>query len=86
MFLRKIKDINNEYMDLSDNRTVQLKDFGIMMKDLKVDKFTQNIQILKMKLWLHIEEMFKQSKMSENVGCRHHIVDICFSLYKEHDI
>ena len=70
-------------MQLKDNLTVQVSDFGIMIKDLKLDKYTQDMRILKMKLWLYIEDLMKSKKKNDN---HLHIVDICFSLYNEPDI
>jgi len=83
LFFNKINSINKEYMQLKDNLTVQVSDFGIMIKDLKLDKYTQDMRILKMKLWLYIEDLMKSKKKNDN---HLHIVDICFSLYNEPDI
>ena len=37
-FFQKIKDLNKEYLDCLDDLDVQMKDFGIKIDDVKLDR------------------------------------------------
>ena len=52
-FFQKIETLNNEYKNIMDNLTVQMKDFGILIQDLKLDRHTQHPHVIKLKVWLH---------------------------------
>jgi len=39
-FFSKLKNINEEYMELMDDLTVQIKDFGIMFENVALDKYS----------------------------------------------
>jgi len=39
-FFSKLKKINEEYIDIMDNMTVQMKDFTLQIDDVAIDKYT----------------------------------------------
>ena len=41
----KLKDINNEYLEIMDDMRVQMKDFGVKVNDVKLDKYTQDSRL-----------------------------------------
>jgi hypothetical protein len=43
-----------------------MKDFGLRIDDVAVDKYSQDNRILKMKLWLHFTDMLKPHRRLEN--------------------
>ena len=48
----KLKSINKEYLTILDNNVIRMKDFTIQIKRLAVDHQTQDMRILKLKIWL----------------------------------
>ena len=40
LFFSKLQSINLEYLEIMDDRTVQMKDFTVKLDDLVVDKYT----------------------------------------------
>ena len=56
----RLQYINNEYIQTIDDKSVTMKDFAIMCQNLKVDKFTQDSRLLKMKVWLHFMKLLKE--------------------------
>lgn len=39
-FFYKLKEINNEYLDIMDDLTVQMKDFSIKIDNVILDRYT----------------------------------------------
>ena len=56
-----------------------MKDFSIQVRRLKFDSTTQDLRILKLKLWLHFEDLLADFKTETN---KMEISDIQFSLSK----
>lgn len=82
-FFKKLNQINNEYLDIIDDMQVDMKDFGIMFKNVKLDKYTQDKPIIKMKLWLHVQEVLKMKRSLQN---NMEIIDVTVSMYSEPDV
>lgn len=40
LFFNKLQKINEQYVNIIDNMSVQMKDFAIQINDLKVDKYS----------------------------------------------
>jgi hypothetical protein len=53
----KLKLMNDEYLRILDNNVIRMKDFTIQVRRLQFNNTTQDLRILKLKLWLHFEEM-----------------------------
>jgi len=53
-FLSKISEMNNESMNIMDRLWITMEDYSIQLSKLKVDKFSQDMRILHMKLWMYI--------------------------------
>jgi hypothetical protein len=60
-----------------------MKDFSVVCYDVKLDKFTQDPRIIKMKIWLHFRQMLKpyikdvlEIKTKETFSNYHEIVDV----------
>ena len=77
-FFYKLKEINNEYLDIMDDMTVQMKDFSIKIDNVILDRYTQDSRVLKMKLWFHMSDILKGKKTVDNSM---EVVDITLSLY-----
>ena len=49
-----------------DNNIVKMAKFTIRMNDVKLDKTTQDLRILKMKIWLHFRRLLKPHSDGDN--------------------
>ena len=58
-FFYKIRELNLEYLDTMDDLRVQMKDFGVKIDNVKLDRYTQDSRLIKMKIWLHFYEILK---------------------------
>lgn len=66
-----------------DNLQVQMKDFGVRIKDVRLDKFTYDSRVIKIKVWLHFREILQPFKSAHNdMEC----IDVCLSLYTQPSI
>ena len=55
-----------------------MKDFGIKLNNVKLDKFTFDSRIVKIKIWLYFKELLKEDADKFNdMQC----IDVCLSLY-----
>lgn len=75
----KLKSINEEYLNILDNNVIRMKDFTIQVRRLRVDHQTQDMRILKLKIWLHFTELLKGFREGEN---QMEVADVQFSLSK----
>jgi hypothetical protein len=82
-FFYKLKVINNEYLDIMDDMTVQMKDFSIKIDNVILDRYTQDSRVLKMKMWSHMSDILKPKKTVDNDM---EVVDINLSLYTQPSI
>ena len=58
-----------------------MKDFAIKIDDLHLDKFTQDIRVLKVKLWYHFsEKLLRKLRTIEN---DHELLDVNLSIYSQ---
>ena len=79
----KLKDINNEYLEIMDDMRVQMKDFGVKINNVKLDKFTYDSRVVKIKVWLHFQDVLEPFKTPYNdMEC----IDVCLSLYTQPSI
>mmetsp|Transcript_24596 Transcript_24596/g.38189 ORF Transcript_24596/g.38189 Transcript_24596/m.38189 type:complete len:190 (-) Transcript_24596:3055-3624(-) len=76
----KLSEINEEYLEVIDDALIQMKDFGIAIQDLKLDKYTQDSRLLKLKIWIHFHNFLKPLADEDNSM---EIVDVTFSLYQQ---
>jgi len=53
-FLSKISEMNEESLLIMDRLWITMEDYAIQLSKLKVDKFSQDMRILHMKLWMYI--------------------------------
>lgn len=65
-FFGKLKDFNGEYQDIMDNNIIKMSKFALRMNDVKLDKTTQDLRILKMKIWLHFRRLLHSYKDENN--------------------
>jgi hypothetical protein len=61
VFIR-LKTLNNEYIDIIDDNQITMKDFTVQINNLVLDKYTQDIRLVKMKIWLHFNNTFSTRK------------------------
>ena len=77
-FFSKIQDINNEFLDNIDDLRVQMKDFGVKLNKVRLDKFTFDSRVIKLKVWHYFTEILKNDADKYNdMKC----IDVCLSLY-----
>lgn len=82
-FFSKINILNNEFLSSIDDLRVQMKDFGVKINNVKLDKYTQDSRIVKIKIWLYFKEILEANKDPYNdMQC----VDVCLSLYTQPSI
>lgn len=63
-----------------------MKDFGVILNDVKLDRFTQDSRIQKMKIWLHFSSMFKEfleKNPDDEIAKANQVIDVTLSMYKE---
>ena len=51
-FFQKIETLNSEYLKIMENITVQMRDFGVWMQEVKLDRHTQDPRVIKLKVWM----------------------------------
>lgn len=79
----KLKVINQEYLQILDNNVIRMQDFSVQIRNIKLDNTTQDIRILKLKVWIHFAELLKNlNAKSENGSEQIDIADVQFSLSK----
>jgi len=61
-FFSKINTLNNEFLSNIDDLRVQMKDFGVKINNVKLDKYTQDSRIVKVKIWLYFKEILEINK------------------------
>ena len=55
-----------------------MKDFGVLIENVVLDKQTYDSRLIKMKIWLHFKELLASKKDKYNdMEC----IDVCLSLY-----
>ena len=62
----KLKNMNEEYLTILDNNVIRMKDFSIQVRRLQFDNTTQDVRILKLKLWLHFEDLLEDFRTETN--------------------
>jgi len=77
-FFGKIKELNNEYIEIIDNLSITMSDYSLQICNLKVDKFSQDPRILHMKLWIYINNILKPKR---EPGNKMDVIDINLSIF-----
>ena len=62
-FFTKIRELNEEFLNALDDLKVQMKDFGVKIDDLRLDRFTQDSRLIKMKIWLYFTRIFQNQEL-----------------------
>ena len=82
-FFSKIQDINDEFLNNIDDLRVQMKDFGVKLNKVRLDKFTFDSRVIKLKVWHYFTEILKHEADNFNdMSC----IDVCLSLYTQPNI
>ena len=50
--------------------SIEPADFTFQLSDINLDKFSQNLQVMQMKLWLHLLDYFRATKVLNHSGMR----------------
>ena len=58
-FFSKINSLNNELLEKVDDLRVQMKDFGIQINNVILDKYTSDSRVVKIKIWLYFRDILK---------------------------
>lgn len=56
-----------------------MKDFGVILNDVKIDKYTQDFRVQKMKIWTHFSEILKDYKSNDTDNME--VMDVTLSIY-----
>ena len=62
-FFTKIRELNEEFLNALDDLKVQMKDFGVKIDELRLDRFTQDSRLIKMKIWLYFTKIFQNEEL-----------------------
>ena len=82
-FFSKIKAVNDEFSNKIDDLRVQMKDFGVILNNIKLDKYSFDSRVIKLKVWLQINELLKDDKDKFNDM---KVIDVTLSLYTQPNI
>ena len=78
-----LKQINGEYVDCLDNQLICITDFCIRLKKVRIDRNSQNRNIIKLKIWHHLNAILFPYKNAYNDM---KIVDIELSSEKDQKV
>ena len=73
----KIEQLNREYLVTVDDNQITMKDFAVMCTNVKLDRYTQDSRLIKMKIWLHFTELMAPYRI---YGNDQEVVDVTLSL------
>jgi len=83
LIFSKVQNINQEYLDIMDDLRVQMKDFGVRFNKVRLDRYTQDSLVQKMKIWLHMTNVLKEHIIEDNDM---EVIDVTLSLYTQPSI
>jgi len=55
-----------------------MKDFGIKIDGMRIDKYTQDWRVQKMKIWTHFSEILEDYGINDD---RNEVIDVTLSIY-----
>ena len=55
-FYRKLRLLNEEYCRIIDDNDIRMSDFTVRINNFNLSKATQDVRMLKMKIWLHFTQ------------------------------
>ena len=76
---KRLSALNEEYIDSIDENQITMKDFTVQLNNVMLDKYSQDIRIVKMKVWLHFTNIFNNEKFRLK-GNSFEICDVNLSL------
>lgn len=82
-FFTVIKQLNIEFLNIIDDLRVQMKDFGIKIDNVILDRYTQDSRLIKLKIWLHFTNVLQPYADDHN---QMEVIDVCLSLYTQPSI
>lgn len=74
---KRIQTINALYIEKIDANQITMKDFSIQVNNTILDKYTQDIRLVKMKIWLHFTRRFREFQIRDN---DYEVCDVVLSL------
>lgn len=69
--------MNALFIDRVDANQITMKDFSVQVNNTVLDKYTQDIRLVKMKIWLHFTRRFREFKLLDN---DYEVCDVILSL------
>lgn len=76
----KLEALNQEYIATIDDNQITMKDFAVCCRDVLLDKYTQDLRLVKMKIWLHFTRTFAEYRLPGN---QYEVTDVVLSLCSE---
>jgi len=61
-----------------------MKDFGVKLNDVKIDKYTQDHRVQKMKIWTHFTEILLEYRSGNEERDMVAVIDVCLSQFSIH--
>lgn len=58
----RLKPIIEEYLKIVDQNMIKISDFSIQIQDVELDEAMQDHRMIKMKLWVHLNNLIKHIK------------------------
>ena len=56
-FFGKLMSLNEEYLEIIDYNVIKMSSFTIQIDNIILDKSMQDMRMLKMKVWLHFQNI-----------------------------
>ena len=88
-FFSVIKTINMEYLNIMDDLRVQMKEFGIKIDEVILDRYSQDSRLIKMKVWHHFTKILNLEEISGQKADEYNdleVIDVCLSNYTQPSI
>lgn len=76
----KLEALNQEYIATIDDNQITMKDFAVCCRNVLLDKYTQDLRLVKMKIWLHFTRTFAEYRLPGN---GYEVTDVVLSLCNE---
>ena len=74
---KRLQSMNALFIDRVDANQITMKDFSVQVNNTVLDKYTQDIRLVKMKIWLHFTRRFREFKLLDN---DYEVCDVILSL------
>ena len=64
---RRLMTISEEYTNTIDDHEITMCDFAVMCHNIQLDKYTQNVPLIKMRVWLLGANPIRSTQVSDSL-------------------